>query len=59
MPGSVVFSLLILFIASMILFAASCLFAFIRKRWLEARRKKSAITKTPGGFAYPDRSSET
>ncbi len=46
MSGSVVFNLIVLFITGIMLVAASCIFAFVRKRWLLARRTAEAARKS-------------
>lgn len=58
MSGSVVFTLLALFIALMILIAASCIFFVVRKGWLSARREKAAVNEPPGALTNTDHSSE-
>lgn len=57
MSGSVVYTLLALFIALMILIAASCIFFVVRKRRLSARRGKAAVNEPPGALTNADRSS--
>lgn len=41
MSGSVIFDILVLFIALLLLLMASCIFAYVRKRVLQARGAKT------------------
>lgn len=58
MSGSVVFILLVLFIAAIMLIAASCIFAYVRKRRILARLKTDAAEKSNNILFDADHPSE-